>query len=178
MAPWAQQVRDFWLSQPPERWWKADAQFDAEIRARFLPLWEEQKAGQANDFLGSAEEAVAAAILFDQFPRNMFRDHAEQFATDPLALAIAREADRLGFHERLGKDERIFLTMPLEHSESLDDQERSLALFTALGDPEHLRYARLHHDVVARFGRFPHRNAMLGRAPRPDEIAAGEVVPW
>ncbi|HEY1146404.1 MAG TPA: DUF924 family protein, partial [Allosphingosinicella sp.] len=100
------------------------------------------------------------------------------FATDPLALAIAKGAIEKGLDEQLPSDRRAFLYMPFQHSELLDDQERSLLLFTALGDTHMLRYARLHHDVIARFGRFPHRNRMLGRAPRPDEIAAGVVVPW
>ena len=108
----------------------------------------------------------------------MFRGHADSFATDHLALAIAKRAIDLGYDEALGQNERGFLYMPFQHSEDLDDQLRSLGLFTALGDEEQLRYAHLHHDVIKRFGRFPHRNAMLGRKPRADEIAAGDVVPW
>jgi len=117
-------------------------------------------------------------ILFDQFPRNMFRGSAEQFATDHLALAIAKGALDAGYDQELAPDERKFLYMPFEHSENLDDQNRSVLLFTQLGDDEQVLYAKKHRDVIARFGRFPHRNAMLGRAPRPDEIAAGDVVPW
>jgi uncharacterized protein (DUF924 family) len=112
-------------------------------------------------------------ILFDQLPRNMFRDHAESFSTDHLALAIAKAALERGYDEDLPALQRAFLYMPFEHSEKLEDQQRSLLLFTALGDEEMLRYARLHHDLIARFGRFPHRNAMLGRQPRPDEQDAG-----
>ncbi len=129
-------------------------------------------------FLDDARTALAAVILFDQLPRNMFRGHADQFMTDPLALAIARAAVDPGYDQDMTKDEKAFLYMPFEHSENLADQRRALALFTALGDDWLLGFARKHHDIIERFGRFPHRNAILGRAPRPAEIAAGEVVPW
>ena len=122
--------------------------------------------------------ALAAVILFDQFPRNMFRGDAEQFATDHLALAIARAAVDSGLDDQLQSKERGFLYMPFEHSESLADQKRSLQLFTALGDDYLLGFAKKHHDVIERFGRFPHRNAILGRAPRPAEVEAGDVFPW
>jgi uncharacterized protein (DUF924 family) len=176
--PWVGEVLDFWFSLKPEQWWKADSELDGEVRERFLELWEEQSGRPASDFLGSPEEALAAIILFDQFPRNMFRGHADQFATDHMALTIAREAVELGYDETFEQPRRGFLYMPFQHSEDGGDQQRSVALFTALGDPEQLRYAKLHHDVIERFGRFPHRNPILGRTPRPDEIAAGEVVPW
>ena len=129
-------------------------------------------------FLDDPLTALAAVILFDQFPRNMFRGDAEQFATDHLALAIARAAVDRGFDDQLQSKERGFLYMPFEHSESLADQKRSLQLFTALGDDYLLGFAKKHHDVIERFGRFPHRNAILGRAPRPAEVAAGDVTPW
>jgi len=104
--------------------------------------------------------------------------HADQFTTDHLALAIATAAVDAGMDAELAHDERKFLYMPFEHSENLDDQNRAVLLFTQLGDDEQVLYAKKHRDVIERFGRFPHRNAMLGRAPRPDEIAAGDVVPW
>lgn len=129
-------------------------------------------------FLDDARTALAAVILFDQLPRNMFRGHADQFMTDPLALAIARAAVDRGYDQDMTKDEKAFLYMPFEHSENLADQRRAVALFTALGDDWLLGFARKHHDIIERFGRFPHRNAILGRAPRPAELAAGDVVPW
>jgi uncharacterized protein (DUF924 family) len=132
----------------------------------------------AESFLTDPLTALAGVILFDQFPRNMFRGHADQFATDHLALAIAKGAVDKGFDEELEPKERGFLYMPFQHSENLADQNRSLLLFTALGDEEQLGYAKKHHDVIERFGRFPHRNAILGRPPRPAEIAAGDVFPW
>jgi uncharacterized protein (DUF924 family) len=176
--PWAREVLEFWFGLAPEQWWKADAELDEACRTRFQGLWEEQSSRPVADFLGSPEEALAAIILFDQLPRNMFRGHADQFATDHLALEIAKAAVDHRYDEALDRPRRGFLYMPFQHSEDLDDQRRSLALFGALGDAYHLRYARLHHDVIERFGRFPHRNPILGRSPRPEEIAAGNVVPW
>ena len=178
MSDWASEILSFWFALDPEQHWKQDDALDAEIENRFLDLWEEQSGRVAEDFLGSAREALAAVILFDQFPRNMFRGDARSFATDHLALKIAKAAIDKGHDERLPGEQRGFLYMPFQHSEDLDDQQRSVLLFTALGDAEMLHYARLHHDVIARFGRFPHRNATLGREPRPDEIAAGDVTPW
>lgn len=178
MSGWADEVTRFWFALPKTRWFKRDAAFDAEIRERFLDLWEEQRGLTVDAVLGSPTEALGAIILFDQFPRNMFRDDAQSFATDHLALAIAREALDREFDADMSKDERTFLQMPFEHSEDLDDQERAVALFVALGDPELIDFARKHHAIIERFGRFPHRNAVLGRTPRPDEIAAGDIQPF
>ena len=175
---WRDEVLDFWFGLAPEQHWKTDPALDETVRDRFGDLWKEQRQNVPDAFLGSARDALAAVILFDQFPRNMFRGHADQFSTDPLALAVAKGAVDRGFDDELPKEQRVFLYMPFEHSETLEDQQRSLLLFTALGDDYHLGYAKKHHDVIARFGRFPHRNIILGRPPRPDEIAAGEVFPW
>jgi uncharacterized protein (DUF924 family) len=175
---WQDAVLDFWFGLAPEQWWNTDPALDGQVKERFEPLWAKQRENVPAAFLATARDALAAVILFDQFPRNMFRGHADQFSTDPLALAVARDAVRRGFDAELPSDRRAFLYMPLEHSEDLADQERSLLLFTRLGDARALGYAQKHHDIVARFGRFPHRNAILGRAPRADEAAAGNPVPW
>jgi uncharacterized protein (DUF924 family) len=175
---WQDEVLAFWFALTREQWWRADAVLDAAVRERFLALWEEQRGNVPDAFLGSARDAVAAVILFDQLPRNMFRGHADQFSTDPLALAIARGAVGRGLDAAMSPAERGFLYMPFQHSEDIGDQRRSLALFTALGDDDQLGFATKHHDVIARFGRFPHRNAVLGRSPRPDEVEAGDVRPW
>jgi uncharacterized protein (DUF924 family) len=175
---WRDGVLSFWFGLPSEQWWKADPELDEAIRRRFLTLWEEQREQVPEAFLASPRDALAAIVLFDQFPRNMFRGHADQFSTDPLALAIAKGAVQRDYDQRLDPPERGILYMPFQHSETIEDQRRSLLLFTALGDDYQLGYARKHHDVVARFGRFPHRNAILGRKPRGDELAAGDVVPW
>jgi uncharacterized protein (DUF924 family) len=108
----------------------------------------------------------------------MFRGKADQFATDHLALAVARAAVDKHFDQELEPQERGFLYMPFQHSEKLADQNRSVLLYTELGNARFLRYANRHRDIIQRFGRFPHRNPVLGRGPRPDELAAGEVVPW
>lgn len=178
MSGWRDEVLDFWFGLAPDQWWTSDPALDAAIRERFEALWETQRQNMPQAFLGTPQDALAAVILFDQFPRNMFRGHADQFSTDPLALAVAKGAVERGLDAQLPPDRRPFLYMPFQHSEMLADQERSLLLFSALGDDNLLGYARKHHDIVARFGRFPHRNAMLGRPPRPDEAAAGNPVPW
>ena len=178
MSDWRADVLKYWFGLDPDRWWKADPALDDQIRERFLELWKDKRRLPVSSFTADPLTALAGVILFDQIPRNIFRGDAEQFATDHLALAIAREAVRLGYDDELSLHERSFLYMPFEHSENLADQKRSVQLFTALGDDYLLGYARKHHDIIERFGRFPHRNKMLGRAPRPEELAAGEVFPW
>ena len=177
-SDWRSDVLKFWFGLDPDRWWKTDALLDDQIRERFLELWTDKRRLPVSSFTADAWTALAGVILFDQFPRNMFRGHAEQFATDTLALGIARAAVDANLDDELEPQERGFLYMPFQHSEDLADQRRSVALFTALGDDYLLGFAKKHHDVIARFGRFPHRNAILGRAPRPQEIAAGNPVPW
>ena len=175
---WTEEVLDFWFALTPEQYWKPDDALDANIRARFLDLWETERNHPASSFTGSAEEALAAVILFDQFPRNMFRNDPRAFATDLLALAITNEALAKGYFEALPQDRRAFLIMPLQHSEALEDQERSVELFRALGDDFSLGFAIKHRDVVARFGRFPHRNATLGRESTAEEKEFGLTPPW
>ena len=171
MSDWQRDVLTYWFGLTPEQWWKPDAALDKDIRERFLQLWELKRQLPPSSFVDDALTAIAAVILFDQFPRNMFRDHADHFSTDHLALAIARQAVELGFDDKLQPQERGFLYMPLQHSENLADQKRSVQLFTALGDNYLLGYAQKHHDVIERFGRFPHRNPALGREPTEAETA-------
>ena len=178
MTRWAGEVLSFWFDLQPEQWWKADPTLDETVRTHFLELWEEQRENLPEHFLGSSRDALAAVILFDQLPRNMFRGHADQFSTDPLGLAIAGGAVERGYDDGLSRDERVFLYMPFQHSEDLEDQRRSLALFTALGSDYHLGYAKKHYEVIERFGRFPHRNPILARQPRKAEVEAGDVFPW
>lgn len=176
---WAGDILDFWFEElTPEDWYTGKAETDEAIRNRFLPLYREFLAAPPEEARTDPDAALACVILFDQFPRNMFRGHADQFATDHLALAIARAAIERGYDDGMASERRGFLYMPFQHSEELQDQIQSLLLFTALGDPEMLHYARLHHDVIQRFGRFPHRNEVLGRKPTAMERAAGDVVPW
>jgi uncharacterized protein (DUF924 family) len=175
---WRSDVLKFWFGLDPKQWWKADPALDHRIRQSFLKLWAEKRQLPVDAFLTDPLTALAAVVLFDQFPRNMFRGHADQFSTDHLALAIAKAAIDRGFDEALPPKERGFLYMPFQHSEDLDDQNRAVLLFTELGDAEQLGFAHKHRDVIERFGRFPHRNAILGRAPRAEEVEAGEVFPW
>lgn len=177
-ADWRAEVLKFWFGLDPNQWFRTDLELDHRIRQQFLKLWAQKRQLPANHFLTDPLTALGGVLLFDQYPRNMFRNNAEQFATDTLALAIAKGAIDKGFDEELAHDERAFLYLPLEHSESIADQNRSVLLFTGLGDPHYLKFARLHHDIIEKFGRFPHRNAMLGRTPRAAEVAAGNVVPW
>ena len=177
-ADWRGDVRKFWFGLDPKRWWNGGPDLDHRIKQDFLKLWAEKRQLPVDAFLTDPLTALAGVILFDQFPRNMFRGDADQFATDPLALAIARGAIDRHLDEQLQPVERKFLTMPFQHSESLADQDRAILLLTELGDDHQLAYAKKHRDIIERFGRFPHRNAILGRAPRPDEIAAGDVFPW
>jgi uncharacterized protein (DUF924 family) len=166
----AKEVVSFWREAGPERWFKKDAAFDAEIKRRFVPTYEAAAAGKLRDWENDAEGALALLILLDQFPRNMFRGDKRAFATDPLARAVTAGALIKGFDAQVG-DMRTFFYLPFEHSEDLADQERCIALYKAAGDEDNLKWAELHADIIRRFGRFPHRNALLGRTTTPEEQA-------
>jgi uncharacterized protein (DUF924 family) len=160
----------FWREAGPDRWFKKDVAFDDEIKRRFLATHEAAAAGRLTDWEQSAEGALALLILLDQFPRNMFRSEARAFATDPFARAVTSRAILNGFDGAF-PDMRGFFYLPFEHSENLADQERGLALYKAVGDEDGLKWAVLHADIIRRFGRFPHRNAVLGRVTTPEEQA-------
>jgi uncharacterized protein (DUF924 family) len=162
-------VLAFWRAAGPDKWFKKDLAFDGEIRRRFLETYEAAAASQLTDWERSPEGALALLIVLDQFPRNMFRGSARAFAADPLARAIAERALARGFDQTVALAERTFFYLPFEHSEAMADQERCIALFGATGDAEALKWAELHADIIRRFGRFPHRNAALGRAATPEE---------
>lgn len=171
---WIHDVLAYWFDEVgPQGWWSSENSPDAEINERFGELWEEQRHRPARAFLGSAESALAAVILFDQFARNLHRDDPRAFATDPLARAIAYGAIGAGYQADYSDDQRQFLYMPFMHSEDLADQQRSLELFGSLGEGS-IKFARKHHDIIARFGRFPHRNEVLGRETLPQEKEAVE----
>ena len=179
MSPdWRADVLKFWFGLSDEEWWGGKPELDHRIKQNFLKAWAEKRQLPVDAFLTDPISALAAVILFDQFPRNMFRGHADQFATDHLALAISRAAIEKGLDHDLPPGERAFLYMPFQHSESMADQNRSVLLFTELGNARNLDYAKRHHDIIERFGRFPHRNAILGRASRPAEDAAPGVNPF
>ena len=178
MSDWRSDVLKFWFALKPTQWFRTDPALDDQVRERFCKLWAEKRQLPVDSFLADSLTALAGVVLFDQFPRNMFRGHAEQFATDELALGIAKGAVDKGLDRDLQPKERSFLYMPFQHSEKLADQDRGLLLFTELGDAEQLKYSHKHRDLIVEYGRFPHRNAILGRASRPDEIAAGADRPW
>jgi uncharacterized protein (DUF924 family) len=161
----------FWREAGPDRWFNKDTAFDDQIRERFLALHESAAAGELSNWETSADGALALLLLLDQFPRNMFRGQARTFATDPLAREITAGALVRGFDAQMGPDMRSFFYLPFEHSEDMADQERALMLYKASGDAENLKWAELHADIIRRFGRFPHRNALLGRATTPAEQA-------
>lgn len=152
-------------------WFGKDEALDGAIRSRFAALHADAAAGRRTAWEADPRGALALVVVLDQFPRNMFRGTPEAFATDPLALAVAKRAIDRGFDRLLRPVERLFLYLPFEHSEVLAEQERSVALVGTLGDPGTLDYAKRHRDIVARFGRFPHRNAILGRMSTPEEAA-------
>ena len=170
----------FWFGGPPERgkahkrWFVKDAAFDREVRERFLPLYEEAAAGKLAHLKESAADCLALIVLLDQLPRNMFRGTPRAFATDTLALEAARHAHASGFDRGMLAVERLFFYLPFEHSETLADQDLACELTRPLDalEPslEAYRYALLHRDVIRRFGRFPHRNAILGRVSTPAEL--------
>jgi uncharacterized protein (DUF924 family) len=175
---WRADVLRFWFGLEPEQWWNGGAELDERIRRQFLELWQKKRQLPVESFLDDPLTPVAGVILFDQLPRNMFRGHADAYSTDPLALGIAKAAVDRRLDKQLATDERKFLYMPFQHSEKLDDQNRAVLLFTELGDEHQLGYAKRHRDIIERFGRFPHRNAILGRASRPEEIAAQADKGW
>jgi uncharacterized protein (DUF924 family) len=165
----AESVLAFWREAGPEKWFKKDTAFDDEIRTRFLETYEAAAAGKLSGWEQTAEGALALTLVLDQFSRNMFRGDARTFAADPLARAVAGRALARGFDRPMALSDRQFFYLPFEHSETLADQERCCALFRSTGDADLLKWAELHADIIRRFGRFPHRNAVLGRATTPEE---------
>ena len=155
----------------PEDWYRKNPAIDAAITERFSATYEALKTGVPPEWLAEPKGMLAAIIVLDQFPRNMFRDDPRAFATDRAALALAKRAIGEGTDMRLAPEQRAFLYMPFQHAETREDQARSVELFTALGDPNNLDFAPRHQAIIARFGRFPHRNSVLGRASTAEELA-------
>jgi uncharacterized protein (DUF924 family) len=168
---WVADVLRFWFAETrPEQWFAKDEAFDAEVRRRFLALQEALAARPRETLLRDARTALAGIIVFDQMSRNMFRGTARAFATDQQALAIADAALASGFDRGLTRDERLFCYLPFEHAEDRVAQARGVALISTLDDPELTKWAEAHKVIIDRFGRFPHRNAALGRSSTPEEI--------
>jgi uncharacterized protein (DUF924 family) len=164
-------VLDFWCAAGPDRWWYKDDAFDTEIRDRFTDVWNAARSGQLSAWQATDNGTLALIIVLDQFPRNMFRNDARAFATDAMAREVASRAIAEGRDHRIEALLRVFIYIPFMHSENLADQERCVALLHQSGDEENLRFAELHADIIRKFGRFPHRNPVLGRDTNPEEAA-------
>jgi len=163
-------VTNFWRDAGEDAWFEKSDAFDADFRSRFLELHYAAARRECDDWNAHAEGSLALMILLDQFPRNCFRGTGHMYATDPLARYFADKAIVAGQDLELEELLRVFLYLPFEHSESLADQQRSVELTTAKA-PEYLKYAQEHLEIIQRFGRFPHRNRMLGRATTAEEQA-------
>jgi uncharacterized protein (DUF924 family) len=162
-------ILTFWREAGRDRWYEKDSDFDAEVRRRFLETWRSAAAGVLSSWEAGDDSALALTIVLDQFPRNMFRGTPQAYASDTMARDVAGRALARGVDTRIEPDLREFLYLPLMHSEDLAHQLRGVELFRNL--PESLKFAERHADIIRRFGRFPHRNAVLGRATTPEEQA-------
>lgn len=169
-APEAEAVLDFWFRESePEKWFKKNDAFDETVKARFAALYKRAAAGACDGWQDSPLGCLALIVVLDQFPRNMFRGDARCFATDGAALAALRHALDNGFDAVLSVPEKQFLYLPLQHSEEAADQALSVTLNAATGDADLVKWAEAHKTIIDRFGRFPHRNEILGRESTPDE---------
>ena len=169
-AVWTDEVLGFWFAElPHEQWFAGGAALDEQIQARFLGVHRMVSAAAEDSLLTDGMTALAAVIVLDQFSRNIFRGTASAFANDRKALAIAEAAIAKGYADAVSSDERLFC-LPFQHHENADAQARAVELTSALGDPELTKYAQAHKDIIDRFGRFPHRNAILGRTSTAEEL--------
>lgn len=173
MALTLEPVLDFWFGEiAPEDWWKADPAFDATVRVRFRALLEQAAAGELFRWRRSAQGRLAEIVVLDQFSRNIHRGTPRAFAQDPMALVLAQEAVDRGMPQQLDAPmQRTFLLMPYMHSESRAIHEQAERLFEAHAPADNLDYERRHKAIIDRFGRYPHRNAILGRSTTPEERA-------
>ena len=165
------EILAFWRAAGRERWYERDDTFDADVRSRFLELWRKAVAGELSSWETTDEGALALVIILDQFPRNMFRDDIRTYSSDALAREVAGRAIAGGADIRVEPALLEFLYMPFMHSEHLADQLRCVELFRKTGQTDNLKYAEDHADIIRRFGRFPHRNRILGRSTTPEEQA-------
>ena len=171
MAAHPNDILGFWREAGPRRWYSRSDAFDAAVRLKFEPVHHAAARGAYDAWAQTAEGALALTILLDQFPRNLYRGSGHAFATDGKARAIARAAIEAGFHREVAPELRQFFVLPFEHSEDLADQDFGLAIATELDDADMVKWVKIHRDVIARFGRFPHRNPCMGRATTAPEQA-------
>lgn len=170
--PIAQSVIRFWFEEStPQQWFVKDASFDASICEHFGNVLEQGARGELWGWRTDALGRLAEILVLDQFSRNVYRDTPRAFAQDGMALVLAQEVIALGLDSSLTEAQKAFAYMPLMHSESARVQEESIRRFTALGNPVNLDFAQRHRDIIVRFGRYPHRNAILGRISSADEVA-------
>lgn len=166
-----QAILDFWFSPPmSEHWFNSTAEIDAEIRDKYQATWQKAVAGELDAWRESAEGCLALCIVLDQFPLNMFRGEAKSFSSEQKAVEVCKAAVNNQLDMQLPAERRLFLYMPLMHSENMIDQNQSVQLFDDAGLVDAAKFARHHRDIVQRFGRFPHRNKALGRASSKAEI--------
>jgi len=164
-------ILHFWRQAGPKQWFKKSPRFDEAIRLKFEPAHHAAARGEHDGWAETVEGALALLILLDQFPRNLYRGSAHAFATDPKARSIARAAVARGFHRDFEPELAQFFMLPFEHSESLADQDEGVRVAAEIGDAETSKWAEIHRDIIARFRRFPHRNACLGRETTAQEQA-------
>lgn len=162
-------ILGFWRSAGRKKWFAKSAAFDEAIRLKFEPVHHAAARGEYDSWTGAPESALALLILLDQFPRNLYRGSGHAFATDPKARAVARAAVEAGFDRQVEPELRSFFYLPFEHSEDMADQDYNLALCAETGVEDDLKWAVIHRDIIVRFGRFPHRNAALGRETTLEE---------
>jgi uncharacterized protein (DUF924 family) len=165
------EIVDFWMAAGFDRWFGRDAAFDGVISVRYGKVLREARAGHLDHWAEEPVGAVGLVIVLDQFSRNLCRGTPLAFAADGKALALAKQAIGRGFHWRVTAPEAMWLCMPFEHAENIDDQNRCIGLFQLLGNANMVYWAGVHRDVIARFGRFPHRNKVLGRTSTAAELA-------
>ena len=168
---WVDDILDFWFHELTQQdWYSGAAEVDEKIRSRFQDLYHRLREELSVEEVNDPRTALAAVIAFDQFPRNMFRKSAAAFGSDDMAISIARRAVDAEFDKDMSPPEKQFLYMPFMHSEISADQERCVDLFKTLGNEENVKYAIEHRDIIADYGRFPHRNRVLGRESTPAEM--------
>lgn len=172
LSPEVAGLLDFWFSKEArDRWFNSTPEFDETLRQQYMDCWRQGRDGLLQDWEQGPDGALALVILLDQFPLNMFRDQPESFSTEAQSRTVASRAIESGFDAALPDDRKAFLYLPFMHSETLADQDRCVDLFAAAGLDFNLKWARGHREIVRRFGRFPHRNAILGRTSSEEELA-------
>ncbi|MEO1544041.1 MAG: DUF924 family protein [Pseudomonadota bacterium] len=169
--PWHDEILAYWFEtlSPPD-WFQPSTEIDRVIEARFAGLIDDIASKHPTKLVETPDTALAAVLMLDQVPRNVFRNSAKAFAQDAKALALSKAIVENGLDKTIPLDRRLFAYLPFEHSENLDDQVASVELITALGDDQYTHFAKAHHDVIQKFGRFPHRNQILGRQSTQAEI--------